>query len=216
MVCDAMLYMDQAGGDDGWVNMFFGGSWKKYEKFVKKHRQEKEWTDTFGILCQATALYLRQEIHIVGTVNFGQRVPFTRLESGSASTNPPLTIGHYYDQHFVSLTNRRETPEAVSPGTENNSRESLETTHEDFPRRASNIERLSYLRNQKTQKRRLSDQENVARKEQRMSPEEVSAEAEFDIAEVEVEIAEVGVDGDGHQRQHGGEQAEVQLSLIHI
>merc|ERR1719411_196185 len=66
-----------------------------------------------GVMCQATALFLEREIHIVGTANIRQGGPgYTKLESvpGAASL-PPLTVGYLQDRHYQSLQRDREDSE---------------------------------------------------------------------------------------------------------
>ena len=58
------------------------------------------------MMCSARAINLKRNIiHVIGTVNMSQIVPYTRLESDDLGSKdlPPLNIGYYQNQHFVSL-----------------------------------------------------------------------------------------------------------------
>ena len=58
-------------------------------------------------MCQARALFLERNIHLVGTANIGQGVAFTKLESvEEANEFPPFTVGYYQDRHYQSLQER--------------------------------------------------------------------------------------------------------------
>ena len=54
-VCQYLRYLPQAAT---WVENFFSNSKKKFSRFISRHRRPGTWTDNFGIICQATALYL--------------------------------------------------------------------------------------------------------------------------------------------------------------
>ena len=106
---------------DDWLADVFGGDVEAFERFLHHHSQDGVWTDVDGIICQATALIFKRRIQVVGTNNKSPR-GFFILESVPGSEElPPLTIGHYYDQHYQSLA-RVEPPsetfgedETVSP-----------------------------------------------------------------------------------------------------
>lgn len=100
-VCDAMLKLPQT---KSWIKYMFNGKKKNFRKFVRKHRRDGEWTDSRGLLCQASALLVRRNIHIVGTANMDQKVCYTKLESVSGAEKfAPLTVGYYQDKHYQSL-----------------------------------------------------------------------------------------------------------------
>ena len=64
-VSDVLLKLPQA---KIWIPNIFRTK-KNYKKFVSEHRKPGCWTDAQGIMCQATALFLERNIHIVGTAN---------------------------------------------------------------------------------------------------------------------------------------------------
>ena len=79
-----------------WIENIFGNDRTKFNSFIAQHQRDCEWTDDYGIMCQATALYLERNIHVVGTVNIGQSSSFTKIEATSESDRyPPLTVGFY-------------------------------------------------------------------------------------------------------------------------
>ena len=54
-VCNALKYLPNRFY---WVETKFGGSFDRYFAFIEHHRRSTVWTDDMGIMCQATALYL--------------------------------------------------------------------------------------------------------------------------------------------------------------
>jgi len=100
-VCKALLTLPQ---NKSWIKHLFGGKKKNFVDFVQKHRRSGEWTDDKGLICQATALMLKRNIHIVGTANKGQSVSYTKLDSVAEADNfKPLNVGYYQDQHYHSI-----------------------------------------------------------------------------------------------------------------
>ncbi len=91
-----------------WTNIL--GSKIAMDAFLKKHSQDCEWTDSMGIMCQATALLVSREVRLVGTANIGQPgLGYTTMESGeSAKDLEPLTIGYLQNKHFQSLLSQKE------------------------------------------------------------------------------------------------------------
>ena len=83
---------------------------------MSRHKRVGEWTDSNGLLCQATALHLRRHIYIVGTANTAAADRgYTRLEGGEgADLWPPLYIGYYQDQHYQSLARPATLPSLLS------------------------------------------------------------------------------------------------------
>lgn len=83
----------------------FNNNAKQIDAFIEKHKQENEWTDSEGIMCQAMALIVRTKIQIVSTVDYSQQEdPFTSLESIPGNENlPPLTVGFIQNVHHQSL-----------------------------------------------------------------------------------------------------------------
>ena len=111
-VCEAIPKLPQA---KEWVQNLFGNE-ETFTEFLEEHRISGIWTDSLGIMCQATALYVGRNIHIVGTANIGQGSAFTKLESVEEAENyPPFSVGYYQDRHYQSLQERpledRETPQ---------------------------------------------------------------------------------------------------------
>jgi len=111
-VCEAIPKLPQA---KEWVQNLFGNE-DTFTEFLDEHRVSGIWTDSLGIMCQATALYVGRNIHIVGTANIGQGFAFTKLESVEEAENfPPFTVGYYQDRHYQSLQERplvdREAPQ---------------------------------------------------------------------------------------------------------
>ena len=43
-----------------WIQNFFNNSMQNFQKFIADHQKTGTWTDNRGILCQATAFYLRE------------------------------------------------------------------------------------------------------------------------------------------------------------
>ena len=100
-VCDLVPSLPLAAS---WVAGAFGGDNKKFEQLLKECRVVGTWTDDFGYLCQATALYIGRDIRIVGTSNRGQKDPYTVLSGGEGAEGlPPLYIGYYQGKHYQSL-----------------------------------------------------------------------------------------------------------------
>ena len=92
------------------MKSIFNNSLSKFLEFIAVHKRNGEWTDEYGIMCQATALYLERNIHIVGTANIGHSVGYTKLEGTPEAANyPPLAIGNYQDLHYQSLEEVKET-----------------------------------------------------------------------------------------------------------
>ena len=65
-VCKTLLSLPQT---PVWIQNIFNNSQKRFRKFLARHKRPGQWTDNSGIMCQATALYLGRNIHIVGTAN---------------------------------------------------------------------------------------------------------------------------------------------------
>ena len=118
----------------GWIVEHFKNSKEKFNKFVKKHRRDREWTDKQGIMCQATSLVVGRNIHLYGTINIGHDVSYTKLESvAGADKFPPLTILYYQDVHYQSLqtTEQKERDEAEAAELQ-----SVSYTHLTLPTKA--------------------------------------------------------------------------------
>ena len=76
-ICDALKHLPLNG-------LLLLGD-RVVKNFVAKHRRNGQWTDDLGIMCQATALYLERNIHVVGTANSGKKNQgYTILEGGGA------------------------------------------------------------------------------------------------------------------------------------
>jgi len=89
-----------------WIQNIFGSE-ETFSEFLEHHKSLGTWTDSLGIMCQATALFVQRTIHIVGTANIGQGFAFTKLESVDGSEDfPPFTVGYYQDRHYQSLQER--------------------------------------------------------------------------------------------------------------
>jgi len=85
----------------GWTVDHLGGPQGLVE-FVARHRKTGEWTDEKGLICQATAIYLKRNINIVD-IRDPRRPGLTSLPGGGFSNVfPPLNIG-YSGNHFQSL-----------------------------------------------------------------------------------------------------------------
>ena len=92
-ICDVLPSLNQA---KDWISLLGGLS--EFKKFLTHHKKNRTWTDDMGVMCQATALYLGRNIHIVGTKNTGTREGFTKLEGGGrADMLPPLYVGYYQE-----------------------------------------------------------------------------------------------------------------------
>jgi len=105
-VCDAIPELPQA---KEWVQNIFGSE-ETFTDFIEKHRSLGVWTDELGVMCQATALFVGRNVHIVGTANIGQGFAFTKLESIEEADNfPPFTVGYYQDRHYQSLQELRQS-----------------------------------------------------------------------------------------------------------
>merc|ERR1719187_896494 len=110
-VCDALPQLPQA---KDWVQNLFGDE-KTFGEFIEEHRHPGVWTDGLGIMCQATALFVGRNVHIVGTANIGQGFAFTKLESiEEADSFPPFTVGYYQDRHYQSLQELRHQSDGKS------------------------------------------------------------------------------------------------------
>merc|ERR1719369_1314517 len=113
-VCDAIPELPQA---KEWVQNIFGSE-ETFTAFIEKHRSLGVWTDELGVMCQATALFVGRNVHIVGTANIGQGFAFTKLESIEEADNfPPFTVGYYQDRHYQSL---QEDPRLQGKAMEQN------------------------------------------------------------------------------------------------
>ena len=113
----------------------FDGSFDNYSDFIAKHQKSKEWTDNAGIMVAATALYLGKKmwnllflnvykictylgrrIRIYGTNHIGTHRPFFEEYGGPGSEDrDPLMIGHYTDQHYISISRRSTVLPPSSP-----------------------------------------------------------------------------------------------------
>ena len=113
-VCKALLTLPQ---NKSWIKHLFGGKKKNFVDFVQKHRRSGEWTDDKGLICQATALMLKRNIHIVGTANKGQSVSYTKLDSVAEADNfKPLNVGYYQDKHYQSLEKIDSDQDVIGKG----------------------------------------------------------------------------------------------------
>ena len=100
-VCD---YIPGCPNASQWIENLFNNSPEDFRRFIQRQREDGTWTDGYGIMCQATALYVGRNIRLVGTANFGQDQSYTKLEAGEeADTLPPFYIGYYQDKHYQSL-----------------------------------------------------------------------------------------------------------------
>jgi len=116
-VCAAIPKLPQA---KEWIQNLFGDE-VTFQDFLEEHKTSGIWTDSLGIMCQATALFVGRNVHIVGTANIGQGFAFTKLESvEEAEEFPPFTVGYYQDRHYQSL---QERPLQIQAG--------LQEEHED-------------------------------------------------------------------------------------
>ena len=68
-MCERIFEMPQM---QEWVDTIFDGDENKFNEFVEEHSQLGLWTDSFGIMCQATAVFVGRNINIIGTANIGQ------------------------------------------------------------------------------------------------------------------------------------------------
>ena len=100
-VCEAIPFMPEA---KEWSRSLFPDT-ASFISFLTKHSTPGTWTDSMGIMCQATALYLGREVIIVGTKNVGQgKTGYTKLDSVPGSGDlPKLYVAHYHNKHFQSL-----------------------------------------------------------------------------------------------------------------
>jgi len=109
-VCDAIPKLPQA---KEWIQNLFGDE-ATFLDFLEEHKTTGIWTDSLGIMCQATALFVGRNVHIVGTANIGQGFAFTKLESvEEAEDFPPFTVGYYQDRHYQSLQERPQHMQAA-------------------------------------------------------------------------------------------------------
>ena len=120
-VCTALRYLPDRFG---WISIIFDGSFERYSAFIAQHQRSTEWTDVTGIMVGATALYLGKNVNlqfyllllniiytflgrrirIYGTNNIGTSRPFFEIWGGDGSdTRDHINIGHYTDQHYVSI-----------------------------------------------------------------------------------------------------------------
>ena len=100
-VCD---YIPDCPHASQWIEGLFDKSQEEFRRFIQRQREDGTWTDGYGIMCQATALYVGRNIRLVGTANIGQDQSYTKLEAGEeADTLPPFYIGYYQDKHYQSL-----------------------------------------------------------------------------------------------------------------
>ena len=100
-VCD---YIPDCPHASQWIEVVFDNSPEELRRFIQRQRHDGTWTDDYGIMCQATALYVGRNIRLVGTANIGQDQSYTKLEAGEeADTLPPFYIGYYQDKHYQSL-----------------------------------------------------------------------------------------------------------------
>ena len=112
-VCEAIPKMPQA---KEWIQNLFRDE-DTFKAFLEKHKTLGKWTDSYGIMCQATALFVGRNIHIVGTANIGQGEAYTKLESVEESTKfPPFTVGYYQEQHYQSLQEGPKDFSEIPPG----------------------------------------------------------------------------------------------------
>ena len=87
-----------------WIEFIFENDFSKYLRFVEYHMKENTWTDSDGLICQATALLVGRQINLIGTANIGSKEHFTKLESvQEANTLPPMNIAYYQNKYFQSL-----------------------------------------------------------------------------------------------------------------
>jgi len=127
-VCDAIPKLPQA---KEWIQNLFDTT-DAFSRFLDQHRTIGTWTDAFGIMCQATALYVERNIHIVGTANIGQGYAFTKLESiEGAEEFPPFTVGYYQDKHYQSLQENQRVNRLYSSSSDVSD---LSVTEENFSR----------------------------------------------------------------------------------
>lgn len=115
-ICRFIPFLPQSSQ---WIENIFGNDRSKFNKFIARHQGDCEWTDDYGIICQATALFLERNIYIVGTANMGQPTGFTIIEGTPESDKyPPLTIGYYQGEHYQSLEERLVFSETNTSGSE--------------------------------------------------------------------------------------------------
>ena len=65
-ICKFLPRLPQA---KDWRKNLFANA-KEFDAFIEKHKQENEWTDERGIMCNATALIIGRQINIIGTVDY--------------------------------------------------------------------------------------------------------------------------------------------------
>ena len=106
-ICNALLTLPQA---KAWIKNLFNGKKKRYLVFVKEHRKDGNSPDARGLIFQATALFLKRTIHIMGTANMNQKGCYTKLESvPEADKMQPLNIGYFQDDYqSLEKTNTNE------------------------------------------------------------------------------------------------------------
>lgn len=96
-ICNSIFGHPEA---ERWFTEFFKEQEDEFQSFISLHSTVGEWTDDYGIICQATAYMLKRRIQIVHTTS----IEPTMLDSVSeAQFLPPLTVGYYQGKHYHSL-----------------------------------------------------------------------------------------------------------------
>ena len=111
-----------------WTRLHFDGNHELFKAFIRKHQVLGQPTDDYGIIVQATAMYLgtlslffifpiwpqtdhfpERNVHLYSTTNRAGGPPYTLIDlpEGTFPQSDPLVIGFYPNPggvgHFVSL-----------------------------------------------------------------------------------------------------------------
>ena len=80
-----------------WLASIWGSQIRKFNDFVRQHRNAGVFTDNFGIILYTTQHLLRVNINLVSSGNNDQN-PFTRFDGPNGSTdNPDFWIEYHQD-----------------------------------------------------------------------------------------------------------------------
>ena len=75
-ISNALLNLPQT---PHWVEYVFNHDEDAFHEFYQLHKKQGEYTDSRGLICQATSLVLKRNIHIIGTANTGKEVKYTKM-----------------------------------------------------------------------------------------------------------------------------------------